>query len=245
MNRMGRRSVAVSLFALGLLLALAACAARTRFPAGLDFATFQRSPTAFGGVVTVVYGPDLGLDDPQAIDEVMEGAFMTRRHDLRFVSAGVVRERIGVERHLLLLDRYRDGAGIDTSAYQMLAQAMGADAGYLALARIESVSVTYDRTTSDPDYNVKTDNDNVIKSTERNVWITFNLFDLAARREIWNETWKASAVEQVSFPAPTGTSAWAFIKELLSSEPDYPPRPSAFDALDEGFTYFAMRIPRR
>jgi len=245
MNAMARRSVAVNLIAVGLLLALAACAPRTRFSAGLDFATFQRSPTAFGGVTTRVRGRDVGLDNANAINAAMERAFMTKRHDLHFVPASVVSERIGVDLHTRLLDRYRDRAGIDTSTYRMLAQAMGADARYLALARIESVTVSYDRTTADPDYNLKTDNDNVIKSTQRNVWITFSLFDLEARREIWSETKAASAIENVTFPAQTGSSGWALIKAIFTSEPDYPPPRSAFDALDEGFTYFAMRIPRR
>lgn len=187
----------------------------------------------------------LGLDNPQAIDAAMEDAFMTKRYDLRFVPASVLRERIGVERHTHLLDAYRDGAGIDTLDYLMLEQAMGADARYLALARIESTTVTQDRTTVDPDYNLKTDNDNVVKSTERIVWITFNLFDLEARREIWSETRAARAIEKVTFPAPTGSGAWALIKSAFSSEPDYPPPPTAFEALHDGFTYFAASIPKR
>ena len=231
--------------ALALLLALAGCASRRRLHAGFDFATFRLSPTAFGGVATRVRGPGLGLDSPEAMGAAMEGAFTKKRHDLRFVPAGVLGARIGVERHTRLLDGYRDGAGIDTSAYAMLTQALGAEARYLALARIESVSVSHDRTTADPDYNAKTDNDNVIKSTERNVWITFNLFDLEARREIWSETRAASAIQKVTFPAVTGSGAWAVIKFVFASEPDYPaPRPP-FDALDAGFAYFATSIPRR
>jgi len=157
----------------------------------------------------------------------------------------VLHERIGVERHAHLLDHYRDGAGIDTSAYLMLAEAMGADARYLALARIESVSVAQNRETADSDYDVNTDNDNIIKSTERTVWITFNMFDLEARREIWSETRAVTVISKVTFPAPTGSGTWSLIKAALSSEPDYPPPPTAFDALDDGFAYFAASIPKR
>jgi hypothetical protein len=245
MSGMARSSVPVGLTALGLLLGLAACAQQARLHPGFDFAVFRRSPTAFGGVANLVHDPALGRDSPQQINAAMEGAFMAKRRDLRFVPASVFRERIGEERYAGLLDRYRDGAGIDTSAYLMLAQAMGLDARYLALARIESVTVTHSRTTADPDYNVRTDNDNVIKSTERNVWITFNLFDLEAQREIWSETRAASAINKVTFPEQTGTGTWALIKAIFTSEPDYPPARPAYEALDKGFSYFAGSIPKR
>ena len=243
-----RHSVPVRLVALVLVLALAACAPRSRLHAGFDFAAFKRSPTVLGGVANRVKASDVGFVSREEIDDLMEARFMKLRRDLSFVRAGVLRERIGEARYLELIDRYLSGAGIDTSTYVMLREAMGADARYLALARIDSVTVTHGETTRDPDYNVKTDNDEIIKSTHRNVWITLNLFDLEARGEMWSAIQAGSASNDVAFSADrTGGSRGviAALKVAFRSDPDYPPPPGAHKAIGEALSYLAMRIPKR
>lgn len=246
------RRLPVASLALVSLLMLAACTPRSMlYPDadGFDFETFAQSPTALGGVASGVRAADAGIESPEQLAPLMESAFIGGRKDLRFVPTAVLRERVGEAGYIVLLDRYADDGDLGAAECARLAGALGGEARYLALARIDDAEVSHRTKSQDSDGDRTTDNEDVTKTTERRVWLTFSLFDLQTGREILTEDRVEAATAELTFREAPGPGIYGVLEShkwvLGSREPEFPPAPPMHDAIGRALGYFAKRIPSK
>jgi hypothetical protein len=229
-----------------VLILSAGCSTKvTHFSADPDFAVADlraRGPAILGCASVPADSIDcLDLSNSLAID--LQNALRNHEHGLEALPFGEVRRALGDSLLRGHLESIRDYGALSPAELDSIAPLFGPSAGYLIVHRIERDRVSHHQSDVTETVDGKEVSTGRMKLyTVRKLLVTFSIYDLDGKHEVWTATIKTSegASREVEGSAPSSNLLAGLLDAMFDAtlgqllgddeEPEYPP-PVALEVL--------------